>query len=211
MVMEFNLLPYREARRMRQRKQFFRFMGLSCAVGLFGAFVVAAVFDSQIAGQRESNDLSKAEIKILDVKIKQVAALQKDIAELKKRKQALDDLQLERFLPVHLMNALTAHLPDGILLTKVLQSPEGIFISGDALSSDSVFEWMIQLTQKSDFFSKPELLEMRLGNSDTGSSLKTPVFRFGLRVKLQTTATATAAATSTSTGPPKAPLTPVVE
>lgn len=207
MVMEFNLLPYREARRMRQRKQFFRFMGLSCAVGLFGAFVVAAVFDSQIAGQRESNDLSKAEIKMLDVKIKQVAALQKDIAELKKRKQALDDLQLERFLPVHLMNALTAHLPDGILLTKVLQSSEGIFISGDALSSDSVFEWMTHLNQKSDLFSHPELLEMRLGTSDTGPSLKTPVSRFSLRVKLQTTATSI----KTSASPLKAPLAPVKE
>jgi len=107
------------------------------------------------------------------------------------------------------MNALTAHLPDGILLTKVLQSPEGISISGDALSSDSVFEWMTHLTQKSDFFSKPELLEMRLGNSDGGTSLKTPIFRFSLRVKLQTTATATT--TSTSTGLPKAPLKPVVE
>ena len=207
MVMEFNLLPYREARRMRQRTRFFRFVVLSCAAGLLSAFVVAVVFDSLLVGQRESNDLSKAEIKMLDVKIKQVAALQKDIAELKKRKQALDDLQFERFLPVHLMNALTAHLPDGILLTKVLQSPEGIFISGDALSSDSVFEWMTQLTQKSDFFSKPELLEMRLGTSDTGPSLNTPVSRFSLRVKLQTTATSI----TTSASPSKAPLAPVKE
>lgn len=207
MVMEFNLLPYREARRMRQRTRFFRFVVLLCAAGLLSAFVVAAVFDSQIAGQRESNDLSKAEIKMLDVKIKQVAALQKDIAELTKRKQALDDLQFERFLPVHLMNALTAHLPDGILLTKVLQSPEGILISGDALSSDSVFEWMTHLNQKSDLFSHPELLEMRLGTSDTGPSLKTPVSRFGLRVKLQTTATSI----TTSASPSKAPLAPVKE
>ena len=207
MVMEFNLLPYREARRMRQRARFFWFLVLSCASGLLSAFVVAVVFDSLLVGQRESNDLSKAEIKMLDVKIKQVAALEKDIAELKKRKQALDDLQFERFLPVHLMNALTAHLPDGILLTKVLQSPDGISISGDALSSDSVFEWMTQLTQKSDLFSHPELLEMRLGTSDTGPSLKTPVSRFSLRVKLQTTATSI----TTSASPSKAPLAPVKE
>ena len=209
MVMEFNLLPYREARRMRQRTRFFRFVVLSCAAGLLSAFVVAVVFDSLLVGQRESNDLSRAEIKMLDVKIKQVAALEKDIAELKKRKQALDDLQFERFLPVHLMNALTAHLPDEILLTKVLQSPDGISISGDALSSDSVFEWMTHLNQKSDLFSHPELLEMRLGTSDTGPSLKTPVSRFSLRVKLQTTATATSITTSAS--PSKAPLAPVKE
>ena len=174
---------------------------------MFGAFVVAMVFDSLLVQQRDSNELSKAEIKILDVKIKQAATLQKDIAELKKRKQALDDLQFERFLTVHLMNALTAHLPDGILLTKVLQSPDGISISGDALSSDSVFEWMTQLTQKSDLFSHPELLEMRLGTSDTGPSLNTPVSRFSLRVKLQTTATSI----TTSASPSKAPLAPVKE
>lgn len=207
MVMEFNLLPYREARRMRQRTRFFRFVVLSCAAGLLSAFVVAVVFDSLLVGQRESNDLSRAEIKILDVKIKQAANLQTDIAELKKRKQALDDLQFERFLTVHLMNALTAHLPAGILLTKVLQSPDGISISGDALSSDSVFEWMTQLTQKSDLFSHPELLEMRLGTSDTGPSLNTPVSRFSLRVKLQTTATSI----TTSASPSKAPLAPVKE
>lgn len=207
MVMEFNLLPYREARRMRQRTHFFRFVVLSCAAGLLSAFVVAVVFDSLIVGQRESNDLSRAEIKILDVKIKQAATLQKDIAELTKRKQALDDLRLERFLPVHLMNALSAHLPDGILLTKVLHSTEGIFISGDALSSDSVFEWMTHLNQKSDLFSHPELLEMRLGTSDTGPSLKTHVSRFSLRVKLQTTSTST----TTSASPSKAPLAPVKE
>ena len=207
MVMEFNLLPYREARRMRQRARFFWFLVLSCASGLLSAFVVAVVFDSLLVGQRESNDLSRAEIKILDVKIKQAANLQTDIAELKKRKQALDDLQFERFLPVHLMNALTAHLPAGILLTKVLQSPEGIFISGDALSSDSVFEWMTHLNQKSDLFSHPELLEMRLGTSDTGPSLNTPVSRFSLRVKLQTTATSI----TTSASPSKALLAPVKE
>ncbi len=209
MVMEFNLLPYREARRMRQRTRFFRFVVLSCAAGLLGAFGVAVVFDSQLVGQRESNDLSRAEIKILDVKIKQAATLQTELAELKKRKQALDDLQFERFLPVHLMNALIAHLPDEILLTKVLQSTEGILISGEALSSDSVFEWMTHLNQKSDFFSHPELMEMRLGNSDAGSSLKTPVFRFSLRVKLQTTATATSITTSATLS--IAPLAPVKE
>ena len=209
MMMEFNLLPYREVRRMRQRARFFRFLVLSCALGMFGAFVVAAVFDYLIVGQRESNDLSKVEIKMLDVKIKQAATLQKDIAELKKRKRALDDLQFERFLPVHLMNALTAHLPDGILLTKVLQSPEGIFISGDALSSDSVFEWMTHLNQKSDFFFNPELLEMRLGTFDTGPSLKTPVSRFSLRVKLQTTSKATSITTSGT--PSKAHLAPAKE
>lgn len=187
--MEFNLLPYREARRMRQRAHFFRLVALSCAVGLLSAFVMAFVFDSMNVRQRERNALSKIEINKLDQKIQQVVTLQAEIAGIKQRQKAVELLQSQRYLPVRLMNALTAQLPDGIRLIKVLQSAEGILISGEAISSDAVFEWMRQLSHKSNFFSNPELMEMRLGNSDVGSSLKPPVFRFGLRVKLQITET----------------------
>ncbi|MCF8146954.1 MAG: PilN domain-containing protein [Sulfuritalea sp.] len=186
--MEFNLLPYREARRLRQRRLFFQLLALSCAVGVLSAFVVAVVFDSLIDRQRYSNDLAKADVKQWDQKIKHVATLQTEIAALKKRQHALSLLQSQRYLPVHVMNALTAEFPDGILLTKVLQSAQGILITGDALSSDAVFEWMLHLAQKSTLFSNPELLDMRLGNTDGGFALQSSAFRFSLRVQLKTAA-----------------------
>jgi type IV pilus assembly protein PilN len=186
--MEFNLLPYREARRLRQRRLFFQLLALSCAVGVFSAFVMAVVFDSLIDRQRYSNDLAKADVKQWDQKIKHVATLQTEIAALKKRQHALSLLQSQRYLPVHVMNALTAEFPDGILLTKVLQSAQGILITGDALSSDAVFEWMLHLAQKSTLFSNPELLDMRLENADGGFALQSSAFRFSLRVQLKTAA-----------------------
>ena len=187
-MVEFNLLPYREARRLRQRRLFFRLLALSCAVGVLSAFVVAVVFDSLIDRQRYSNDLAKAEVKQWDQKIKHVVTLQAETAALKKRHHAMALLQSQRYLPVHVMNALTAEFPDGILLTKVLQSAQGILITGDALSSDAVFEWMLHLAQKSTLFSNPELLDMRLGNTDGGFALQSSAFRFSLRVQLKTAA-----------------------
>ena len=187
-MVEFNLLPYREARRLRQRRRFFRLLALSCAVGVLSAFVVAVVFDSLIDRQRYSNDLVKANVKQWDQKIKHVATLQTEIAALKKRQHAMSLLQSQRYLPVHVMNALTAEFPDGILVTKVLQSAQGILITGDALSSDAVFEWMLHLAQKSSLFSNPELLDMRLENAHGESALQSPAFRFNLRVQLKTAA-----------------------
>ena len=186
--MEFNLLPYREARRLRQRRLFFQLLALSCAVGVFSAFVMAVVFDSLIDRQRYSNDLAKADVKQWDQKIKHVATLQTEIAALKKRQHAMSLLQSQRYLPVHVMNALTAEFPDGMLLTKVLQSAQGILITGDALSSDAVFEWMLHLAKKSTLFSNPELLDMRLGNADGGFALQSSAFRFSLSVQLKTAA-----------------------
>ena len=187
-MVEFNLLPYREARRLRQRRLFFQLLALSCAVGVFSAFVMAVVFDSLIDRQRYSNDLAKADVKQWDQKIKHVATLQTEIAALKKRQHAMSLLQSQRYLPVHVMNALTAEFPDGMLLTKVLQSAQGILITGDALSSDAVFEWMLHLAQKSTLFSNPELLDMRLGNADGGFALQSSAFRFSLSVQLKTAA-----------------------
>ena len=186
--MEFNLLPYREARRLRLRAHFLRLLALSCAVGVLSAVVMAVVFDSLIERQRYNNDLAKAEVKQWDQKIKHVVTLQAETAALKKRHHAMALLQSQRYLPVHVMNALTAEFPDGIFLTKVMQSAQGILIAGDALSSDAVFEWMLHLAQKSSLFSNPELLDMRLENAHGESALQSPAFRFNLRVQLKTAA-----------------------
>ena len=182
--MEFNLLPYRNVRRVRQRVRFFRILALSCAIGVFGALVGARVFDVWIMRQKESNDLAKADLKQWDQKIKQVVMLQAEITALKKRQHTIDLLQSQKYLPVHFMHALTDDFPDGIQLTKVLQSGQGILISGDAMTSDAVFAWMRHLAQNSSVFSSPELLEMRAVHADVGGSMNPPSVRFNLRVQL---------------------------
>lgn len=184
MVMEFNLLPYRDARRVRQRMRFFRTLALSCALGILGALVMARVFDVWIMRQKESNDIAKADLKQWDQKIKQVVTLQTEIAALKKHQHTIDLLQSQKYLPVHFMYALSDDFPDGIQLSKVLQSGQGILIIGDAMTSDAVFAWMRHLAQNSSVFSNPELLEMRTGNPDVGESLQPLRVRFNLRLQL---------------------------
>ena len=61
------------------------------------------------------------EIAKLDVQIKDIAALRAEIDSLKARQKAVEDLQIDRNLPVHLLNELVKQTPEGIYFTTVKQ------------------------------------------------------------------------------------------
>ena len=58
-----------------------------------------------------------AEIKKLEVQIKDIATLRAEIDSLKARQQAVEDLQIDRNMPVHLLNELVKQTPEGMYLT----------------------------------------------------------------------------------------------
>ena len=95
-----NLLPHREAARKKQKDQFFTQLGLSA---LLGGIVCGAVFtwyQGQITSQQDRNAFLQAEIKKLDEEIKDIANLQREIASLRARQTAVENLQGDRNLPV---------------------------------------------------------------------------------------------------------------
>ena len=109
-----NLLPHREAARKRQKEQFFTQLGLSA---LLGGIICGAVFtwyQGQIAEQQQRNSFLQSKTKELDAEIKDIASLQAEIASLRARQTAVEGLQADRNMPVHLLDELVAQLPDGI-------------------------------------------------------------------------------------------------
>ena len=133
-----NLLPHREAARKRQKEQFFTQLGLSA---LLGGIVCGAVFtwyQGQIASQQERNAFLQAEITRLDAEIKDIAGLQREIASLRARQTAVEDLQSDRNIPVHLLDELVTQLPDGIYLRSMKHEPECAAERGGAISGAGV-------------------------------------------------------------------------
>lgn len=109
-----NLLPHREAARKRQKEQFYTQLGLSA---LLGGVICGGVFvwyQGQISTQQERNSFLQSEIARLDNEIKDIATLQAQIASLRARQTAVEDLQANRNLPVHLLDELVTQLPDGV-------------------------------------------------------------------------------------------------
>ena len=114
-----NLLPHREARR-RQRKQSF-FVGLG-ACALAGALIVGiwySVLQQMTSAQESRNGYLNAEIARLDTQIKDIATLRTEIEALKARQKAVEDLQTDRNVPVHLLDELVRQTPEGVYLTSI--------------------------------------------------------------------------------------------
>lgn len=179
-----NLLPHREAARKRQKEQFFTQLGLSA---LLGGIICGAVFtwyQGQITKQQERNTFLQKEITRLDVEIKDIASLQKEIASLRARQTAVEDLQGDRNVPVHLLDELVAQLPDGIYLSSMKQENQSVLLTGVAQSQERVSELLRNLGNNSPWLTKPELVEIVASSVQGPSRDQRRVSNFTIRVSL---------------------------
>jgi type IV pilus assembly protein PilN len=105
-VILINLLPHREAARKRRRETFQATMLASALVGLVIAGGIYWWFQMQIEEQQGKNQFLQTEIKVLENQIKEIATIEEEIAALRARQKAVEDLQSDRNLPVHLLSEL---------------------------------------------------------------------------------------------------------
>jgi type IV pilus assembly protein PilN len=159
-VILINLLPHREAARKRRKEAFFISLG---AAALLGGLICGAVYvwyQAQISSQQSKNTFLQGEIKKLETQIKDVATLQAEIASLRARQQAVEDLQSGRNMPVHLLNELVKQLPDGVYVNSMKQDGTNISLSGVAQSNERVSELLRNLSNNSTWLMRPELIEI---------------------------------------------------
>jgi len=194
-----NLLPHREAARKRQKEQFFTQLGLSA---LLGGVICGAVFvwyQGQIASQQDRNSFLQTEITRLDNEIKDIASLQTQIASLRARQTAVEDLQGDRNLPVHLLDELVSQLPDGIYLTSMKQEGQNVLLTGVAQSQERVSELLRNLSNQSVWLSKPQLVEIVASNVGGAGREQKRVSNFTMRATLSRPAVDPTAANATGT------------
>jgi type IV pilus assembly protein PilN len=180
-----NLLPHREAARKRQKDQFFTQLGLSA---LLGGIVCGAVFtwyQGQISNQQDRNAFLQAEITRLDAEIKDIAGLQREIASLRARQTAVEDLQGDRNIPVHLLDELVSQLPDGIYLRSMKQEGQSVLLAGVAQSQERVSDLLRNLANNSPWLTRPELIEIVSSSLAVTARDQRRVFNFSMRVSLK--------------------------
>lgn len=200
-----NLLPHREAARKRQKEQFFTQLAGSA---LLGGLVCGAVFtwyQGQINAQQDRNSFLQREIAKLDLEIKDIANLQREIASLRARQTAVEDLQSDRNIPVHLLNELVAQLPDGVYLMSMKQEGQSVLLTGVAQSQERVSELLRNLANDSDWLTRPELVEIVAGSVTLTAREQRRVSNFTMRVALKR---GSDNATPAAPGAPAAAVTP---
>lgn len=179
-----NLLPHREAARKRRRETFQVTMFASFLLGLLIAGAIYWVFQNRIAEQQGKNAFLKSEIQVLELQIKEISLLEEEIASLRARQKAVEDLQSDRNLPVHLLNELVKQLPDGVYITSLKQTDQTVVMQGMAQSNERVSEMLRNLSNNTPWLSKPELVEIVASTLALSARDQRRVSTFNLRFQL---------------------------
>ena len=193
-----NLLPHREAARKRRKEAFQATMFASFLIGLVIAGAIYWWFQMMITAQQEKNVYLQSEIKVLEEQIKEIATIEDEIAALKARQKAVEDLQSDRNLPVHLLTELVRQVPEGAYVTSIKQTDQVIAMQGMAQSNERVSEMLRNLTDNTPWLSKPELVEIVASNVALSAREQRRVSSFNLRFRLMRTGEVHAAAQSAS-------------
>ncbi|MES1979954.1 MAG: PilN domain-containing protein [Pseudomonadota bacterium] len=180
-----NLLPHREAARKRKRELFFTAMGIAALIGGLICGAIYSWYQTQISGQRDRNTLLKREITKLEGQIKDIAGLQAEIAALRARQNAVEDLQGNRNLPVYLLSELVRQLPDGVYITNMRQENQTVLITGVAQSNERVSELLRNLANNSQWLTRPELIEITASSVALSARDQRRVSNFSMRIGLR--------------------------
>jgi len=183
-VILINLLPHREAARKLRRDLFNLSLGLAALLGGLIAGGIYLWYQSEISAQQNANSILKTEITKLEGQIKDIAGLEAEIAALKARQQAVEDLQSDRNLPVHLLTELVRQLPDGVFISKMVQLDQAVTLSGTAQSNERVSELLRNLGNNTPWFAKPELVEIVAGSLVMSNKEQKRVSNFVIKVRL---------------------------
>lgn len=182
-----NLLPHREERRRQRKRAFFMGLGVAAGVGVLLAGLWYGALQQMMQTQQGRNNFLRAEIKKLEDQIKDIATLRTEIDGLKARQGAVEDLQLNRNVPVHLLDELVRLTPEGVYLSSIKQTDGSVLVSGLAQTNERVSEFLRSAQVNSPWFERMDLVEIRAVNQPTtpGAREQRRLFEFSLRVTIK--------------------------
>ena len=180
-----NLLPHREERRKRRKAAYFAGLGLAAAVGLAIVGIWYLALQQMTSSQQDRNAFLSGEIKKLEVQIKDIATLKAEIESLKARQKAVEDLQIDRNVPVHILNELVRQTPEGVYLTSIKQDGQTLNLGGIAQTNERVSELLRNTANNSEWLVKPELIEIKASNVQTANREQKRLFDFSVRVSVK--------------------------
>lgn len=162
-MLRINLLDWRDARREQRQRQFFTALAVSAVIA---AGVIAAIlfgYGQAIDAQQSRNELLQREIAKLDQKIQAIQDLQETRDNLITRMRIIENLQQSRSAIVHYFAQIVATIPNGVYLTSLTQNGDTTTIKGVAKSNAHVSQYMLNIA-RSKWFANPQLVVIKSHN-----------------------------------------------
>lgn len=171
-LIKINLLPYRELREMKQKKQFQNILAGGFLLGALACGGVYMVLDKAIEHQNSRNQSLQEGIESLKKEITTIQTLRADKERFLERKKKVEELDNKRFDGARIVDSLNQVVPDGAYLVQLKGSDsdnsggngstsgrEEYTIEGRALSDNKVALLMAALPS-TGMFDLPDLVEI---------------------------------------------------
>jgi type IV pilus assembly protein PilN len=184
-VILINLLPHREEKRKRRKIAFYAGLGVAALVGLAITGGWYAVVEQLKSAQQDRNRFLATEIAKLDREIKDIATLKAEIASLMARQKAVEDLQTDRNVPVHILNELVKQTPEGMYFTVLKQDGQILSVTGIAQTQERISEFLRNTAYSSEWFEKPDLIESKATVVGGANREQKRLYDFSMRLKVK--------------------------
>lgn len=165
---EINLLPWREARREQEKKQFTTMLLSSLVAAVCVVFLVYQYSSSLVTDQTRRNEKLQSEINRLDAQIVEIKKLKLIRDGLISRMKIVNTLLTTRILTVHLFDELIKILPDGVYLTEVKRTADRIIVQGYSESNTNVSILMRNI-QNNPWIQDPILTDIKKAGEKTAA------------------------------------------
>ncbi len=180
-----NLLPHREERRRRRKIAFFAGLGAAAVAGLFVVGAWYAIVEQLKSVQQDRNKFLQTEIAKLENEIKDIANLKAEIASLTARQKAVEDLQTDRNVPVHILNELARQTPEGVYFTTMKQEGQLVSLGGIAQTQERISELLRNTAYGSQWLTSPELIESKATIVTAANREQKRLFDFSVRLTVK--------------------------
>ncbi|KTD22426.1 PilN domain-containing protein [Legionella londiniensis] len=157
---EINLLPWRELRREREKKEFNLYLFLGLITAALIVFLINFYANQLIENQMHRNQLLENEIARLDKQIKEIEGIKALRQALIARMTIIQNLQATRSLTPRLFDELVKIIPNGVYLTKVERKEDTITLLGYAESNSNISQLMRNI-ERNQWIQNPDLTEIK--------------------------------------------------
>jgi len=176
-----NLLPWREARRKRQQRDFILLLLAGGLIAALAVFLFQWQINQLIANQEARNQYLQGEIARLKKAEIEIKELEKAKARLLSRLEVIQNLQTSRPEMVKTLDAIPRLLPENVYLLTLKSDGAQLTLKGIANSNNAISTFMRNLAESAEF-GEPVLTVVE--NRDI-NDIRASVFE--LSVKLETT------------------------
>lgn len=165
MIKQINLLPWREYRRQKNKKNFIVVLIVAISLAISIVFSLDAWIINKIKVQRKFNNELQTKIDLLGNKTNEIQELIDEKQKIMIQLTRLNEFHNNKYSALNLFVELISRMPNEIYFTHLKREENEIIVSGKAQSNTNVSDFMKNI-EGSSSFAQPVLREIKTGTKN---------------------------------------------